>query len=57
VFALQVCVHALGVIKLNYIMGEIVGCTWNEAQRIREMVGHLRSASDTGEENAAGDTC
>jgi hypothetical protein len=52
VFALQMC-----VITLNFILGEMVGGTRNEAQAIWEMMGHLCSASDTGEKGAADDIC
>jgi hypothetical protein len=45
------------VVKVSYILGEIIGGTWSAAQGIWEVVGQLCSANGTGEEQAAGEIC
>ena len=45
------------VAKGSYILGAIIGGTWNAAQRMLEVVGQLCSANGTGEEETAGEIC
>lgn len=54
---ISVITRQMFVVKVSYILGEIIGGTWSAAQGIWEVVGQLCSANGTGEEQAAGEIC